>query len=162
MKSVAQPSLARLAATLSAAALGVWCLGGIAIAAPATGQIPAAGDGFAVSLAASSSYAALRQPVTLTATTNADVGPTPYYITIYSETTGAELATCGFGTTCTATVAQAAPGTQNFEAFVGDDVPGSGHPGFALVASNEVQVRWWFILRGAVGPGSREPVDPPA
>jgi hypothetical protein len=81
------------------------------------------------------------------ATTNTDVGPTPYYITIYSETTGALLATCGFGTSCTATVAQALPGSQAFEAFVGDSVPGTGRPGFALVDSNEVTVNWWFIRR---------------
>ena len=162
MKSLAQPSLARLAVTLSAAALGAWCLSGIAVAAPATGQTPAAGDGFVVSLAASSSYAALRQPVTLTATTNTDVGPTPYYLTIYSETTGAKLATCGFGTTCTATAAQATPGAQTFEAFVGDDVTANGHPGFALVSSNEVRVSWSFIRRGGWGPRSREPVGPPA
>jgi hypothetical protein len=162
MKSLARPSLARLSATVSAAALGAWCLGGVAVAAPATEQIPAAGDGFAVSLAASSSYAALGQPVTLTATTNTDVGPTPYYITIYSETTGADLATCGYGTTCTATVTQATPGNQVFEAFVGDDVPGNGRPGFALVSSNEVQVGWWFILRGGADPQGREPLGPPA
>jgi len=52
------------------------------------------------------------------------------------------------GTTCTATVTQATPGTQTFEAFVRDDVPGNGRPGFALVASNEIQVGWWFLLRG--------------
>ena len=148
MKPLAHASLPRVAATFAAAALGVWCLAGVASAAPATSQVPAAGDGFAVSLAASSPYAALRQPVTLTATTNTDVGPTPYYLSIYSETTGAELAVCGFGTTCTATVAQAAPGSQVFEAFVGDDVPGDGHPGFTLVSSNQVQVGWWFTLRG--------------
>jgi hypothetical protein len=147
-KSLARASLPRLAATLAATAFGVWCLVGVAVAAPAAPRIPAAGNGFAVSLAASSPYAALRQPVTLTATTNTDVGPTPYYITIYSETTGAELAVCGSGTTCTTTVSQATPGTQTFEAFVGDDVPGNGQPGFALVASNEVNVGWWFLLRG--------------
>jgi hypothetical protein len=132
---------------MSAAAVAVCCLARPAEAAPATPQLPAAGDGFAVSLAAASASAGLRQPVTLTATTNSDVGPTPYYITIYSETTGALLATCGFGSTCTATVAQATPGSQYFEAFVGDDVPGNGRPGFALVASNEVHVSWWFIRR---------------
>jgi hypothetical protein len=148
MKSPAHASLPRIAATLLAAAGAVWCLAGVASASPAAGQRPAAGDGFAVSLAASSSYPLLGQSVTLTATTNTDVGPTPYYITIYSETTGAELAVCGSGTTCTATVADSAPGTQVFEAFVGDDVPGDGQPGFALVASNQVPVTWWrFILR---------------
>jgi hypothetical protein len=147
MKSLAYASLSRVAATLSAAACGVWCLAGVALAAPAAPQRPAGGDGFAISLAASSPYEPVGQSVTLTATTNADVGPTPYYITIYSETTGAELAVCGAGTTCSATVVQGTVGTQGFEAFVGDDVLGNGHPGFALVASTEVVVGWWFILR---------------
>jgi hypothetical protein len=150
MKSHASISLSRIAATLLATAGGVWCLAGVALASPAAPQHPAAGNGFAVSLAASSAYPLIGQSVTLTAATNADVGPTPYYISIYSETTGAELAICGFGTTCTATVTEGTPGAQTFEAFVGDDVPGDGHPGFALVSSNEVSVGWWFILRGPV------------
>jgi hypothetical protein len=148
MKSPARASLSRFAVTLSAAACGVFCLAGVALAAPAAPQRPAAGDGFAVTLSASSSDPLLGQSVSLTATTNTDVGPTPYYLTIYSETTGAELAVCGSGTTCTARAAQGTPGTQIFEAFVGDDVPGSGRPGFALVSSDQVAVSWWwFILR---------------
>jgi hypothetical protein len=139
-------SLPRIAATLASAVCVVWCLTGVALAAPAAPQVPAAGNGFAVSLAASSSFLPFGGSVTLTATTNTDVGPTPYYITIYSETTGAELALCGFGTTCTVSVAQNGLGTQTFEAFVGDDVPGNGHPGFALVSSNEVSVTWFLIL----------------
>ncbi len=150
MKSRANTSLSRIAATFLATAGGVWCLAGVALASPAAPLHPAAGNGFAVSLAVSSAYPIIGQSVTLTATTNTDVGPTPYYISIYSETTGAELALCGFGTTCTATVAQGIPGAQTFEAFVSDDVPGNGHPGFALVSSNEVTVGWWFILRGPV------------
>jgi hypothetical protein len=140
-------SLARVAVTLSAAACGVWCLAGVTLAAPAAPQHPAAGNGFAISLAASSPYEPFGQPVTLTATTNTDVGPTPYYVTIYSKTTGAELVVCGAGTTCTATVTQSTPGSQTFEAFVGDDISGHGRPGYALVASNEVSVNWSFILR---------------
>jgi hypothetical protein len=146
MKSPVRASLLRLAATILAAACGVFCLAGVALAAPAAPQRPDAGDGFAVSLAASSSYPLLGQSVTLTATTNTDVGPTPYYITIYSETTGAELAVCGTGTTCTATIAEDTPGSQIFEAFVGDDVPGNGHPGFALVPSDQVPVTWWWLI----------------
>lgn len=34
------------------------------------------------------------------ATTNANVGPTPYYITIFDVYTGALLTACGFGTSC--------------------------------------------------------------
>jgi hypothetical protein len=147
MKAVTKGSLLRVAAMLSAAAWGVWCLGGVALAAPAALQHRAAGNGFAISLAASSPDEPIGQPVTLTVTANIDVGPTPYYITIYSETTGAELAVCGSGATCTATVAQGIAGTQTFEAFVGDDITGNGHPGFALVSSDQVSVSWWFLLR---------------
>jgi hypothetical protein len=138
-------SLPRIAAVVSAAALGVCCQATAAAAASVSPALPDGGPGFMISLAASSPSAFVGQSVTLTATTNADVGPTPYYITIYSETTGAELAVCGFGTTCSATVSQNATGVQDFEAFVGDDVAGEGHPGFTLVSSNEVPVTWWFL-----------------
>src|ERR1700733_12781655 len=146
MKSHVLRSVARLAGTLSAAAVAVWCLAGVAAAAPATPTLPAVGDGFAVSLATSSPDPLAGGSVTLTATTNANVGPTPYYITIYSETTGAELAICGSGTTCSATVTQSSPGTQDFEAFVGDDAAGDGQPGFVVVPSNEVPVAWWHFV----------------
>lgn len=149
MKSLARWSFPRAAAVLSAAALGLWIQVSAASAAPAIPARPAAGNGFTISLAVSSAYPYIGQSVTVTAMANADVGPTPYYITIYSETTGAELAVCGWGATCSATVSQAAPGTQDFEAFVGDDVPGAGRPGFVLASSNEAGVTWWqFILRG--------------
>ncbi|MGO9081986.1 MAG: hypothetical protein ACLQDY_23615 [Streptosporangiaceae bacterium] len=146
MKAHAHRPVSRIAATLSAAGLAAWCMAGVATAAPATPALPSAGNGFTVSLAASASYPFTGQSVTLTATTNANVGPTPYYITIYSETTGLPLAVCGVGTTCSATVAQGTPGTQAYEAFVGDDVPGDGQPGFALVSSNEVPVTWWMLI----------------
>jgi hypothetical protein len=124
MKSPAHRPVSRLAVTLGAAVLGVCCSAGAAVAAPATPARPSGGNGFTISLAASSSVPYVGQSVTLTATTNADVGPTPYYITIYSQTTGAELAVCGVGTTCSAAASQSGTGTQVFEAFVGDDVPG--------------------------------------
>ena len=147
MKSPAYRSAARLAGILSAAAVALCCAAGAATAARATTGLPAAGDGFSISLATSSSYPYVGQSVTVTATANADVGPTPYYITLYSETTGGELAICGSGTTCSATVSQSTPGPQDFEAFVGDDVTGDGQPGFVLVSSNIVPVTWWqFVI----------------
>ncbi len=147
MKSRAHISVARLAGTLSAAAVAVCCAAGAAAATPATPALPAAGDGFSISLITSSSYPYVGQPVTVTAITNVDVGPTPYYVTIYSETTGAALAICGSGATCSGTVSQSTRGSQDFEAFVGDDVPGNGHPGFVLVSSNVVPVTWWqFVI----------------
>lgn len=135
-----------------AAATALCCCCGVAQAATAR---PAAGNGFTVSLAASSTDPYLGTAVTLTAAANTDVGPTPYYITIYDETTGAELAVCGSGSTCPATVSESSPGSHVFEAFVGDDVPGTGHPGFVLESSNQVPVLWWrFIKIGQLSPAA--------
>ncbi len=132
------------------AATALCCFTGAAQAATAQ---PWAGNGFTVSLAASSTDPYVGTAVTLTATANADVGPTPYYITIYDETTGAELAVCGSGTTCSATVSESSTGSQRFEAFIGDDVPGDGTPGFVLVASNQVTATWWrFVIIGQLSP----------
>jgi hypothetical protein len=138
------------APVLAAAAATLCCCTGVAQAATAR---PAAGNGFAVSLAASTTDPYLGTAVTLTATANTDVGPTPYYITIYDETTGAELAVCGTGITCSATVSESSTGSQQFEAFIGDDVTGTGHPGFVLVSSNQVTATWWrFVIIGRLSP----------
>jgi hypothetical protein len=56
---------------------------------------------YRVSLA--SSYVSLFQR-NLTATSNINVGPTPYYIEIFNASTGARIAICGSGTTCSVTV----------------------------------------------------------
>jgi hypothetical protein len=140
----------RFAAPLLAAVTALCCFSGAAQAATAR---PDAGNGFTVSLAASSAAPYVGTAVTLTATANTDVGPTPYYITIYDETTGAELAVCGTGITCSATVSESSTGSQQFEAFIGDDVTGTGHPGFVLVSSNQVTATWWrFVIIGRLSP----------
>lgn len=144
MKSRAHWAVSRIAAALSAVTLGVLCFAGVAAAAPATPALPEGGSGPAVSLAASVQGTRVGAPVTLTATGNLTVGQTPYWITIYSETTGAELALCPVGTTCSATVTQSQIGSQSFEAFIGDDVVAYGHPGFVVVSSYEVSVLWWY------------------
>jgi hypothetical protein len=48
-------------------------------------------------------------PSTLTATTNADVGPTPYYIGIYDAVAGTWLAECPSGSTCSVDVFPSRP-----------------------------------------------------
>jgi hypothetical protein len=58
---------------------------------------------------------------------------------------GNGFAVCGTGTTCSVTLSQSAAGRQVFEAFVGDDVPGNGHPRFVLVSSNQATVTWWWF-----------------
>ncbi len=108
---------------------------------------------FAAPLLAAAATICCCTGVAQAATANTDVGPTPYYITIYDETTGAELAVCGTGTTCSAAVSESSTGSQRFEAFIGDDVPGTGHPGFVLVASNQVTATWWrFVIIGRLSP----------
>lgn len=106
----------------------------------------AGGNGFAISLSASAQYAWTGQSVTVTATTNADVGPTPYFISVYDETAGVEIAVCGEGTTCSGTVTEDSSTTHTFEAFVGDYPAADSAPGFVLVSSNEVSVSWVFHL----------------
>jgi len=142
--------LLRYLTPVLASAAALCCYSGVAQAATAH---PATGNGFTVSLAASSTDPYVGTPVTLTATANTDVGPTPYFITIYDQTTGAELAICGTGLTCSATVSESTTGTQRFEAFIGDDVPGHGAPGFVLVSSSQVPVLWWrFVIIGQLRP----------
>lgn len=55
-------------------------------------------------LTASTTQPAWNQPVTLTAYSSRDVGPTIFYIQIVDNTTGAIVANCSSGTTCAATV----------------------------------------------------------
>jgi hypothetical protein len=54
---------------------------------------------------------------TVTAMTNVNVGPTPYYIEIFSQTTGSRVAVCGSGTSCSANVSLNF-GKNEFVAFV--------------------------------------------
>jgi hypothetical protein len=106
----------------------------------------AGGNGFSVNLASSTSSVWIGQDATLTATTNADVGPTPYYVSIYDTTAHTEVAICGTGTMCIATVAQRSIGTHSYQAYVGDYPAPTSAPGFILTSSATVSVTWWFIF----------------
>jgi hypothetical protein len=55
---------------------------------------------------------------TYTATTNQDVGPTPYWIEIFNQTTGALLRTCPFGTSCSVNFTPSPSASANLVAFV--------------------------------------------
>jgi hypothetical protein len=54
----------------------------------------------------------------LTANSAVDVGPTPYYIEIFNITTGAEVASCGSGTSCSGSQVLPMGPTYIFQAFV--------------------------------------------
>jgi len=76
-----------------------------------------------VNISASSTYLWPTQWSTVTATTNQDVGPTPYYliieqITSASNATWAPVAICGTGTSCSVSLTRASPDISNYIAYV--------------------------------------------
>lgn len=74
---------------------------------------------------------------TLTATANADVGPTPYYIRIYDQTDGQYVATCGIGATCSLGVTEPTASNQEYVAQISDAT------GNAVVATSGSQWVVW-------------------
>jgi hypothetical protein len=72
---------------------------------------------FYVSLFGPANVAYFAGPGTYTAYVNQNVGPTPYWIEIFDETTGTLLAVCGTGTSCTASFTPSYTG-DNLVAFV--------------------------------------------
>ncbi len=78
---------------LLVALAGVWMVPGEARA-----QAPT------VSLTASPSAVSVPDTINLTATASSNVGPTPYYIRVIDDDSGAVLTSCGSGTTCRPTV----------------------------------------------------------
>jgi len=71
-----------------------------------------------VNLTASPNWLWPTQSSSLVATASQDVGPTPYYISIYDTSSGTYVAICGTGTTCTASVTQPTPATHYYVALV--------------------------------------------
>lgn len=74
-------------------------------------------NNFQVSLSGPSVLQYNAGPGIYTATVNQDVGPTPYWIEIFDESTGTRLAVCGFGTTCSVSFTPSTSG-DNLVAFV--------------------------------------------
>lgn len=107
-------------------------------------------NGYSVTLAGSALTLWPTQYVTLTATANADVGPTPYYIRIYGETysgypvppgSPGYIATCSTGATCTVSVTEPIATHQIYFAFIANglsDYP----PGDLQATSAPVDVQW--------------------
>ena len=74
--------------------------------------------GYGVILAASTTNPAVGGSVVLTATSNQDVGPTPYGMSIFDVTTGTELVHVGSGTTASATVSQSSAIVHRYVAYI--------------------------------------------
>jgi hypothetical protein len=139
--------IARLAVALALVAASL-CSADVALAATgstARTQVtarPAGGDGWSISLTASAAAVFDGQSVTFTATTNADVGPTPWFITIEDLSLPGPVEECLSGTTCSTTVSFDSPTTQVFQAFVGDLPQPSSLPTFILASSQTVSAEW--------------------
>jgi hypothetical protein len=75
-------------------------------------------EGVYLSLSASPATVPVGSASTLTATTSADIGPSPFWTEIYDVTTHTRVAVCGYGTSCSTTVSQAAATTHEFIAYL--------------------------------------------
>jgi hypothetical protein len=141
-------SVARLVVALALVAVASLFPAGVALAAPGSAAraqvaaLPDGGDGWSVSLVASASAVFDGESVTFTATTNADVGPTPWFITIEDISIPGPVEECASGTTCSTTVSFDTPTTQVFEAFVGDLPQPLSLPGLILASSQTISVEW--------------------
>lgn len=99
--------------------------------------------GYTVSLSASPTSPWVTQYSTLTARTNQDVGPTPYWISIVDTSTGNYVAICGSGTVCTASVTRASVGGSYYRAYVAwYPTNGTVPPGGTQASSSSVYVYW--------------------
>jgi hypothetical protein len=74
--------------------------------------------GFTVSLSATPTTVAVGATATVTATTDADVGTSPFYTEIYDAVSGALVAACSTGTTCSGTETEPTATTDSYVAYV--------------------------------------------
>jgi hypothetical protein len=98
---------------------------------------PSAASGYAVTLSATTATPAVRASVVLTATTNQDVGPTLYGISIFDQTSGSELVHATAGTTLSTTVSQSVNSTRSYVAEI-CNVGGAN----VQATSNSIVVIW--------------------
>jgi hypothetical protein len=98
---------------------------------------------FSISLSSSRHSYVWSNPAQLTATTNADVGPSPYYIEIFDQTIGLNVAICGRGSSCSGPLSESRATTDNFVAYV-SLYGGSAPPPSVQVTSNVVSVTWYY------------------
>jgi len=96
---------------------------------------------------------------TLTATTNQDVGPTPYYLSIYDTTSGIFIAICASGKTCSLGVTQEKGGHRSYLAYVSAYPRAYPPAGVQAVSWPNTYVNWYEIysalqaVPGTLNPG---------
>jgi len=130
-----------LARKLAVAAASLCLGGGVALAAlPVT---PVGATAWTVTLSASNTAPPAGTSVTLTATANQDVGPTPYFIEIYDLGNNGALVNdaCGTGTTCQVSVSNQVPTCDTYQAYVAD-YSSTAPPSGIQATSSPVTVCW--------------------
>ena len=105
----------------------------------AADQFTYAVAGWTATLSASSTSPSIGQSVTLNATANQQVGPTPYYIDILDQTTNQVLKACGTGITCSVSVTQTSATTHTYLTELASS--STGATPFAATSST-VSVTW--------------------
>ncbi|MFL6110726.1 MAG: hypothetical protein ACJ786_05180 [Catenulispora sp.] len=98
---------------------------------------------WSVTLTASSTNLWPTQFTTLTATSNNDVGPTPYYIDIRNQSTGVLVGHCGTGTVCSVAVTSNTPADQGLIAYLSDATDVNGN--HAVAFSRSISVTWMGV-----------------
>jgi Rv2525c-like, glycoside hydrolase-like domain len=124
-------------------------------------SIPTNIAGYSISISESRNALAPGASTTLTATSNVDVGPTPYYIEIYDHTTHALLTYCGAGTTCSTAVTQSTATVRSYIAYTGTYLA-SEPPATIAATSGVVSCTWLSISltvsAAYIGPGQSSTV----
>lgn len=104
---------------------------------------------FSVSLTTSPAALVPGRISTVTAAANGDVGPTPYYIEIYDQSSGALVALCGAGYSCSTAVYSGEANYHQYVATVADYAttyyPGYSPPGM-IAQSGSTSVTWFSVF----------------
>ncbi len=106
---------------------------------------------WSVSLYTSDSYIGVYHSITLSAYANNDVGPSPYWLSIYDASTGALLNYCGWGYSCSATYAASGVTTQAFRAYVAD-YPSTFPPSGVAAMSGFAYTTWISVTNLTANP----------
>src|SRR5438309_2110724 len=111
-----------------------------------------------VSLSASPQYMSAGGTTTLTATANADISASPYYIEIYNASNHTYLFNCATGSVCRWNVSYGTATAQNYVAYISRSGI-SWPPPDVQALSNTVYVAWYTITLSAGGAPYVRPGD---
>ncbi len=104
----------------------------------------AAALAYTAGISASSTYLWPQQYSTITASTNQDVGPTPYYLSIYDATAGNYIKICPSGTSCSMAVTFPNATTHVYRSYV-SYYPTTNPPAGQQAVSGSLSVTWRSI-----------------